>query len=229
MNRLKTSLHQTKLQLFVSLPENDARLAKAAIEEGADGLKVHMNVGHRASGTSFGALSEYRDTFREIRSLFHGPLGIVPGGSIEAILPDEIEELPELGIDFYSIYAWHLPSFLLKSGKLASTFAIDNRFDLRFLDAAKSFSMLEALETSIVPGEEYGSPLSFADLLKYRWLVENAGLPVIVPSQRKIVPQDIPALKDCGIQVLLVGAVAIGKHEDEIRRMVHVFRNAIDR
>lgn len=229
MNRFKTSLNQTKFQLFVSLPENDAGLAKAAIEEGADGLKVHMNVGHRASGTSFGALSEYRETFKEIRSLFHGPLGIVPGGSIEAILPDEIEELPELGIDFYSIYAWHLPSFLLKSGKLSSTFAIDNRFDLRFLEAAKSFSMLEALEASIVPGEEYGSPLSFADLLKYRWLVENAGLPVIVPSQRKIVPQDIPALKDCGIQVLLVGAVAIGKHEDEIRRMVHAFRNAIDR
>jgi hypothetical protein len=228
MNRLKTALNQSKLQLMVSLPFNDAALAKAAIEEGADGLKVHTNVDHRGSGTSFGALSEYKETFREIRSLFDGPLGIVPGGSFEAVIADEIEELPGIGIDFYSIYAWHLPTFLLKSGKLASTFAIDNRFDLRYLSAAKSFPVMEALEASIVPGDEYGSPLSFADLLKYRWLVENSGLPVIVPSQRKILPQDVPALKDCGIRVLLTGAVANGKKEDEIRRAVHAFRNAID-
>ncbi|KIL38935.1 hypothetical protein SD70_23050 [Gordoniibacillus kamchatkensis] len=227
MNRLKKSLQGGKLQLFVSLAANDAALARAALDEGADGLKVHMNVGHRASGNSFGPLADYRDTFREIRSLFDGPLGIVPGGSIEAIRPQEIDELPEIGIDFFSIYAWHMPSFLLKHGKLEATFAIDSGFDVRYVEAAKSFG-LEALEASIVPGQEYGTPLSFADLLKYRWLAEKSGLPVIVPSQRRIVPQDVAALKDCGIGALLIGAVATGKTADEIKRTVHAFRNAID-
>ncbi|WP_240353174.1 hypothetical protein [Cohnella algarum] len=78
MNRLRQSLQSGKLQLFVSLPANDAKLAEAAVREGADGLKVHLNVAHRASGNSFGSLESYKETFAQIRSLFRGPLGVVP-------------------------------------------------------------------------------------------------------------------------------------------------------
>jgi hypothetical protein len=227
MNRLRQALHEPKLQLFVSLPSNDLALAQAAIEEGADGLKVHINVDHRASGNSFGPLSEHAETFGQIRSLLNGPLGIVPGGSLAAINPQEIEQLLTLGIDFFSIYAWHMPTFLLNYPQLAPTFAIDHTFDARLLEAAKAFP-IQALEASVIPSEQYGTPLNFADLLRYRWLVQTADLPVIVPSQRKLVPGDVPALKDSGVRALLLGAVVIGKSVDEIRRAIHDFRNAID-
>ncbi|WP_248929256.1 hypothetical protein [Paenibacillus hamazuiensis] len=228
MNRFQQALTREKLQLFVSLPANDAGLAQAALAEGADGLKVHMNVGHRASGSHFGPLSGYLDVFAQIRSLFDGPLGIVPGGSLDSVKPEEIEALPGLGVDFTSIYAFHMPSFLLRYPKLSRTFAIDSGFDLRLLEGAGTFGV-EALEASVIPGDEYGTPLSFADLLKYRWLVQHSGLPVIVPSQRKIVPADVPALIDCGIRVLLIGAVVTGKDADGIRRAVAELRNEIDR
>ncbi|MFD0676543.1 MULTISPECIES: hypothetical protein [unclassified Paenibacillus] len=227
MNRLRQALHEPKLQLFVSLPSNDLNLAKAALQEGADGLKVHINVDHRASGNSFGPLSEYAETFRSIRSQFNGPLGIVPGGSLESINPQEIEQLGDLDVDFFSIYAWHMPAFLLHAPKLAATFAIDNQFDTRLLEAAKAFP-IEALEASVIPSSEYGTPLNFADLLRYRWLAQTANLPVIVPSQRKLVAADVPALKDSGVKALLLGAVVVGKSADEIQRAVHDFRNAID-
>ncbi|OXM16842.1 hypothetical protein [Paenibacillus herberti] len=228
MNRFKQSLTSDKLQLFVSLPANDPVLAQAALAEGADGLKVHINVEHRASGMTFGSLVDNQDAISGIRSLYDGPLGIVPGGSIESVNQEEIEALPELGVDFTSIYAFHMPSFLLRFPKLARTFAIDSSFDPRFLEGAASFGV-EALEASIIPGEEYGMPLSFADLLKYRWLVEHTKLPVIVPSQRKIVPADVPALINSGIRVLLIGAVVFGNDADGIRRAVAEMRNAIDR
>ncbi|TBL79575.1 hypothetical protein [Paenibacillus thalictri] len=228
MNRLRTALQNKRLSLFVSLYANDAKLARAALEEGADGLKVHMNVGHRASGNHFGPLAEYEMTFREIRSLYDGPLGIVPGGATEDIRQEEIDRLPGIGIDFYSIYAFHLPSFLLRSEQLARTFAVNDSFDLQLVRGAAPFGM-DALEASIVPGNEYGSQLTFADLLKYRYLVETSGLPVIVPSQRKIVPEDIPALYDSGVQAVLVGAIVTGKTEDGIRKAVSELRNAVDR
>lgn len=227
MNRLRQALHEPKLQLFVSLPSNDLELAEAAIQEGADGLKVHINVEHRASSNSFGPLSEYAETFGQIRSLLDGPLGIVPGGSLDSINPQEIEQLIELEIDFFSIYAWHMPTFLLNNSKLAPTFAIDNVFDVRLLEAAKAFNV-EALEASVIPSEQYGTSLTFADLLRYRWLAQNTDLPVIVPSQRRLVSGDVPALKDSGIRALLLGAVVVGKSPDDIRRAVHDFRNAID-
>ncbi|TVY07481.1 hypothetical protein [Paenibacillus cremeus] len=228
MNRLRSALQNKRFSLFVSLYANDAQLALAALEEGAEGLKVHMNVGHRASGNHFGPLAEYEMTFREIRALYDGPLGIVPGGSTDDIHPEEIEKLPGIGIDFYSIYAFHLPSFLLRSEQLARTFAVNDSFDLKLVQGAAPFG-IDALEASVVPGDEYGSKLTFADLLKYRYLVETSGVPVIVPSQRKIVPEDIPALYDSGVKAVLIGAMATGKTEDGIRRTVSELRNAIDR
>ncbi|MEK8126440.1 hypothetical protein WMW72_00770 [Paenibacillus filicis] len=228
MNRFQQSLTSDKLQLYVSLPANDPALAEAALAEGADGLKVHINVGHRASGNNFGPLSAYTDTMTHIRSLFDGPLGIVPGGSLDSVREEEIEALPALGVDFTSIYAFHMSSFLLRFPKLSRTFAIDSSFDLRLVEGAGAFGV-EALEASVVPGDEYGTSLTFADLLKYRWLVQHSGLPVIVPSQRKIGSADIPALIDSGIKVLLIGAVVTGKDADGIRRAVAELRNAIDR
>ncbi|WP_409175334.1 hypothetical protein [Brevibacillus fortis] len=227
MNRFRQALEEKPFLLMVSLPQNDETLARAAMEEGADGLKMHINVYHRASGNRFGPLAEYMDFLQKIRSQFAGPIGIVPGGSMEELNPEEIKQFDSLGIDFISIYGHHLPASLLKIEGVASTFAIDDQFDLNRLEAVKHFPMT-ALEASIIPGSEYGTRLTFADLLTYRYIVEKAGIPIIVPTQRKIVAEDIVALRETGVRVLLAGAMAIGRTEDEIRRSIHALRNAID-
>ncbi|WP_429842255.1 hypothetical protein [Brevibacillus sp. FIR094] len=227
MNRFRQALEEKPFLLMVSLPQNDESLARAAMEEGADGLKMHINVYHRASGNRFGPLAEYTDFLQTIRRQFAGPIGIVPGGSMEELNPEEIKQFDSLGIDFLSIYGHHLPASLLKNEGVASTFAIDDQFDLNRLDAVKHFPMT-ALEASIIPGSEYGTRLTFADLLTYRYIVEKAGIPIIVPTQRKIVAEDMKALRETGVRVLLAGAMAIGRNEDEIRRSIHALRNAID-
>ncbi|TQK45662.1 hypothetical protein FB479_11351 [Brevibacillus sp. AG162] len=228
MNRFQQALEEKPFLLMVSLPQNDETLARAAMEEGADGLKMHINVYHRASGNRFGPLAEYTDFLQTIRSQFAGPIGIVPGGSMEELNPEEIKQFDSLGIDFISIYGHHLPASLLKIGGVTSTFAIDDQFDLNRLEAVKHFPMT-ALEASIIPGSEYGTRLTFADLLTYRYIVEKAGIPIIVPTQRKIVAEDMEALRETGVRVLLAGAMAIGRTEDEIRRSIHALRNAIEK
>ncbi|MFC4599466.1 hypothetical protein [Cohnella hongkongensis] len=228
MARLNKALHARRLTLVVSLPANDVELARAALEAGADGLKVHMNVGHRASGNRFGPLAEYEAAFREIRAMFEGPLGIVPAGSVEEAKPDEIRRLAPLGFDFYSIYAQHLPSFMLDGTGLDRTFAVNEHSDLDLLSAASHYGMT-AVEASIVPGAEYGTPLSFADVLKYRHIVERAQVPVLLPSQRKLVPDDIRVLGETGIKAVMLGAIVVGTTEETIRRAVAGFRDAIDR
>ncbi|MBP2112648.1 hypothetical protein [Paenibacillus silagei] len=228
MGKLQQRLEQSGLSLIISLPANDVRLAKVALEEGADALKVHFNVGHRASGTHFGALDSYEDIFSEIRSTFDGPLGVVPSGSLEGVAEEEIRRLAPLGFDFYSIYAHHLPSFMLEDHGLDRTFAINDTYDLSQVQAGAQFG-ITALEASIVPGSEYGTALSFADLLKYRYLADHSGLPVLVPSQRKLVTGDVPSLQRAGVKAIMLGAVVTGKTEEELRRAVSSFRGAIDK
>ena len=85
------------------------------------------------------------------------------------------------------------------------------------------------VEASIMPGAEYGQPLCMRDLLRYRALVSATRLPVVVPTQRLIRPEEVCALGQTGVRGLMIGAVVTGRGEESIRKAVSAFRNAIDR
>ena len=55
-----------KFVLVVSLPSNNLELAKAALEGGADAVKVHCNVWHRASGHTFGTYEENKAFLKDL-------------------------------------------------------------------------------------------------------------------------------------------------------------------
>lgn len=224
---LKKILTENKLSLIVSLPENNPSLASAAIRAGADAIKMHVNVQHRASGNSFYATDAYREQFLEIREEFEGPIGIVPGGSFEDLIESELDQLIELGFNYYSIYAHHMPSWMLSLDQLEKTFAISNGYSSLFIGNVKHLG-ITAVEASIIPGEEYGTPLTFKDVLAYSSLVQKSDVPVLVPSQRNLKPSDILSLSKAGVKAVMLGAIVIGHTEESIEIAVSAFRNAID-
>ncbi|WP_413306350.1 hypothetical protein AA0X95_05585 [Bacillus sp. 1P10SD] len=224
---LKQLVEKNKLTLIVSLPENRLDLAKAAIDSGVDAIKLHVNVDHRASGNQFGSIHSYEEVFRSIRKEFSGPLGIVPGGSFEHIKRSEMDQLIDIGFNFYSVYAHHQPSWMIQLNHIEKTFAISNEYSFSQLDEVKHLGV-SALEASIVPGKEYGSPLTFKDVLAYNALVKRVDVPVLVPSQRKIEKFDIPLLYRTGIKAVMLGAIVVGNTEDSMKRAISSFREAID-
>jgi hypothetical protein len=224
---LKQMLTDNKMTLIVSLPENRFDLAKAAIHAGVDAVKLHVNVNHRASGNVFNSVESYDEIFRNIRDEFSGPLGIVPGGSFGDIRQSEMEQLMALGFNFYSIYAHDKPSWMLGLDKIEKTFAISSDYSLITIGNVKHLGVT-ALEASIIPGEEYGTPLTFKDVLTYNWLTQHVDVPVLVPSQRKLMPSDIPILAKAGIKAVMLGAIVIGYTEESIKNAIRTFRNAID-
>lgn len=205
---LKKMLYEKDFSLIVSLPSNDMEAARAAIAGGADALKVHLNVEHRASGNTFGSLKDNLAFFEQMVKEFNGPIGIVPGGSLENIHETELKELAKLGFDYYSVYMKHMPPFMLDL-ELEKTVAGDSSYSLDTLKAMHH-SAMDAFEASIIPGEEYGSALNFEDLLNYRSIADALDIPVIVPSQRKITALDMPHLKSTGVKALMIGAVVTG-------------------
>jgi hypothetical protein len=224
---LTEMIQKKKMTLIVSLPENRLDLAKAAIRAGVDAVKLHVNVEHRASGTRFGSVEAYKDVFRNIRNEFSGPLGIVPGGTFEDINQTEMKQLIDLGFTYYSIYAHHQPSWMLGLEKIEKTFAISSDYNIASIGKVQHLGV-SALEASIVRSEEYGTPLTFMDVLAYNRLVQNVDIPVLVPSQRKLVPSDIPILVRAGVKAVMLGAVVIGHTEASIQTQVQSFREKID-
>ena len=225
MNRFLTLLNAKRPALIMSLPKNDPALCRAAFEAGADAVKVHINVGHRASGTHFGSLAEEGKAFQEMLSAATGPMGLVPGASWEAAAHDA-GEASRMDFDFFSIYAHHMPVNLPK--RQAWMVACDGSYSLDEVAAMERMGA-GAVEASIIPGTEYGQPLCMRDLLKYASIAAHTSLPVVVPSQRCIRPEEINALAQTGVRGIMIGAVVTGHTEEGIRRMVEAFRNAIDR
>ena len=74
-------LTDNRFSVIAALPRNDLALAEAALEGGAQAVKVHCNVWHRASGNTFGTFAENRTFLRELIALCGDvPVGLVPGG-----------------------------------------------------------------------------------------------------------------------------------------------------
>lgn len=223
-----TNLFPKPLALWVSLPRNDAELARAAAEAGADVLKVHIAVGHQASGNVFGTLEEERPRLEAIiRAAGDKPVGLVTGGSPE-VAPRDLEELAKMGIAFADMYDIHMPAAwlggrapfpLMAAAQAGTPLAV-----LQDLAATG----IDMLEVSVIPPDGYGQPLTVADLALYRHVRRQVSLPLVIPSQRKITPEDIPALAATGVDAVMIGAVVTGETAESIYAATAAFREAID-
>ncbi|MDR1972162.1 MAG: hypothetical protein LBQ46_09590 [Treponema sp.] len=208
--RFKELIAKGKFTLVASLPANNLDLAKAALAGGAEALKVHLNLRHRASGNTLGDFKANRQFLEDLIKLAGGtPVGLVPGGEEAFITEEELAELENLGVDFFSSYAGHLPAFMMQSRRLSKMVAIDHGYTQNTLDAVRD-SEIDILEASIMAADQYGKPLRYDDLLTYSDIVKKTAKPVLIPTQKKILPSETAALFKAGCKALMIGAIVAG-------------------
>lgn len=222
------SFFPNRLALWVSVARNDAELVRAAVAAGADAIKVHIAVEHRASGNSFGTLAEERERLQAVVAAAAGrPVGLVAGSSPE-VAPQDLQAVADLGIAFVDMYAEDLPAAWLDRRQPVQIMAAVSARTPLALVADLAASGLDLVEASPLPAEAYGKPLVASDLALYRYIRRQVQVPVVVASQRRLVPADIPALAATGVDGVMIGAVVTGQTVDSISAATAAFRRAID-
>ncbi len=223
MNKLSGVLTKNKFLITVSLPKNDAALAVAAEESGADAIKVHTNVVHKASGTRFGTWEEEKTAIKQIIASVKCPVGLMPGAKL-TVSPEELKEAYELGIDFIDIYDFDMPAWMLRS-EPAKMVALGSDFSI---ERAKSLGTLGAdyIEASIVPSDFYRDPLTVRDLENYTALAAAVKQPVLVPSQKLLKPEHVEIFKKAGVKGIILGTISIGGTPESFREKLPRFINA---
>ena len=220
-------LLQRGSQLIMSLPANDADMARAATDGGADMLKVHIRVHHAASGTRFGTLAEERARLEKILDIFPGPVGIVAGAEEPATL-EEMGHLRRMGFDFFDLYASHMPAWMWRIVNFGKAVALDAQYTVHQAIALENLGA-DIIEAAIIPHDGYGKPLTVADLANYRDLHDTVDVPIIVPTQRAITPEEASLITgECGIQGLMIGAIVTGVTPKEIEQSVRRFKAALN-
>lgn len=230
MNQLLQQLQKHSFTLLASLPRNEVALAEAALRGGARGLKVHLNVHHAASGTQFGTFEQERDVLAQIVELakaHNASVGIVPGGAPFAN-EAEFAELANIGIDYFDAYAADAPAWTLKQKHLDKMLAAHHGASMEFVKSLQMLGM-QICEASILPHEQYGQPLRVLDVAAYQQICQTLETPVIVPTQKKILPSEMIVLRDAGVKALLIGAVVTGDQAESIEKATKEFAQEIDK
>jgi len=219
---------QQQFTLLVSLARNDAELARAAMRGGAHGVKVHINVEHFASGTKFGSLEEEHENLARIVEVVRekdGSIGIVPGGNPFAS-QDDFAQLSEMGVDYFDAYPADAPAWTLAQKDLDVMLAAFHGAEISTLQKLETLGMT-LCEASIMHHDDYGKDLSALDLARYAELAQNLKSPIIIPSQKKIVPRDVEALKATGARALLIGAIVTGRDADSVEAAARAFSKVL--
>lgn len=227
MNRLLGKLKSSKMCLIASIPQNNYELAKAAWEAGADAIKVHINVWHRASGNSFGSLEENREIFEKILKDSPVPVGIVAGDNA-FVAEKDIDEIIRMGFDFISLYGHHLPASLAVRKDISKFFAVNNTYGFDEIKVVANSSFIDILEMSICDPETYGDRLSARDLARYEYISHMNDVPTVLPTQHVVLASDVNTLYQCGISAVMLGAISFGKTKESIYQTLKEFRKEID-
>lgn len=226
MSRLLELHDQGRFLVLVSPPRNDPALVLAAFEGGADAAKVHLNVEHRASGTRFGTWAEEEATVRGMLAAGSGPLGIMPGAEV---LPgvEDFQAMRQAGLEFFDVYAHHMAPFMweLPMTRMIALGHGAAPAQARELEARG----MEILEASVVDPGCYGQPLDEADLEVYRQLRDATSRPILVPSQKALVPGDLARLRGVGVDAVLLGILALGDTAASFRERLPAFVEAAAR
>lgn len=218
------------MALIASLPANDPDLARAALEGGADVIKVHINLEHRASHTHFGSLAEERPALEVITRLAAGrPCGIVPGNDPTRLDAEELRALPELGFDFLSLYLRDAPAGLLPpSTVLERMLALSSEDALELAGGLDRVDM-QVCELSIMAKETYGQPLTALDLARFALVRARTRLPLVAPTQHFFTPAALADLAGAGVEAVMLGAIVAGKTPATWREQFSLFRREAER
>ena len=228
MNKLLDRLNNNKMCLIASIPENNYDIAKAAWEAGADAVKVHINVWHRASNNTFGTLEDNFEVFSKILKDCPVPVGIVVGEDA-FVAEDNVDKAIEMGFDFISLYGHHTPASLAYRKDITNFFAVNSTYTLDEINAVSNSSFADILEMSICLPETYGERLNAKDLVRYEYISKHSAIPTVVPTQHNVLPTDVKALYKCGVKAVMVGAISMGKEIETISKTLKEFRKEIDK
>lgn len=226
MTEIADIFAENNMTLILSLPVNDPALARAAVVGGADMVKTHIHLKHQASGTGFGSLEEERQALLSILETVDIPVGLVIGAA-ETADEMEMDEVESMGFAYIDAYAHHLPAWMMARSRLPHMVAVEERY----IDLIPQFENLgmDMVEAAVVPHQEYGLPLNLYDLGVYGYICEITDLPVIVPTQKAIRPDEVTMLADAGISALMIGAIVTGSTPDSIEKVTAEYRQAIDK
>ncbi len=143
------------------------------------------------------------------------------------VSPDELPELSGMGFAFLDAFVHVLPAFLFDVG-VPIIPALPHSIDPRYLRLVRDLPG-QWVEAAIVDPRGYGLPPAPEDFAALRIVGTETRKQLIVPTQRRILPPDLPRYFEIpGMTALTIGAIVTGADPLSLGRATAAFRAAMD-
>jgi hypothetical protein len=202
MSKLLKLLKDKKLTLIVELPENRVELAQEAEREGADALLVRQDYAPE-----------------EVLGAVKIPVG-VDLSHLEKLSDKEIKSYEKF--DFINFHFEVLP-VLAKQKRSGRIIALNEHYTLDRLIGLENLGA-QAVDAAIVPISQAARELVVGDLQNYIAIAISSNLPVIIPTQRKVLPSEVAIIADTGAKGLLLTHNVLGENLKKLKE----YRAAVD-
>jgi len=223
-DKVSQVIKKKKFLIIGSPSTNDYSTVKAFLDGGINIIKLHLNMIHPVSKEKIYSYEKEKEKILKLVIDYPYVLwGLVPGNLLTN--RQEFEEIDyselEVFFDFIDLfYHSFTPHYL--NCNLDKMVAIDRVLEKEQLEIFNKFKIF-GIEASIVGKENYGLPLTLEDLLNYKSLVEKTDIPVFIPTQKKILPSDLPTLYSIGAKGLVLGQISTSFDVEQIKKTVDKF------
>ncbi len=203
----KETLNSGKELLIVSLPVNSYEFAYEAVKNGADAVKLHVNVKHRVTKITHSSWKEIKTEALKIANELNVPVGIVPG-DCNFTTKDDMQDMVRSGISFFDAYIEDIHLWM-NDIEMSKMFALNYGWDEKHL-AHLEEEGADCIEMSIINPSDYGKRINVRDIMDYKEILKKTELPAFIPSQKNIYPEEVKQLLATGIRGLILGAIVTG-------------------
>lgn len=223
-DKVSQVIKKKKFLIIGSPATNDYSTVKAFLDGGVKIIKLHLNMTHPVSKEKIYSYEKEKEKILKLVIDYTDVLwGLVPGNLLANRQEFEEIEYSELEafFDFIDLfYHSFTPHYL--NCNLDKMVAIDKVLEKEQLEIFNKFKIF-GIEASIVSKENYGLPLTLEDLINYKSLIEKTDIPVFIPTQKKILPSDIPTIYSIGAKGLVLGQISTSFDVEQIKKTVDKF------
>lgn len=226
MGKLLSQIYQGRFILIASPAANSLELALVAQEAGADAIETHLNHETSQGGGAFGSIDLEEQPLKDITSSLTIPVGVSIGGS-KPLQEEEWERILSLNFDFVNMLAHHMPAFVASDERISKIVGIGPGYVLEQVKTISDSQGVSALEAAVVPSQAFGLPLNVLDVATLEIVTRLSAKPVLVPTQKKIKPAEIPIIRKVGCKGLNLTTIVTGDTPTSVATTLKEFIAAV--
>lgn len=190
---------RASVPVLAILPHNNAEYAVAAETAGADAMLIGIDKTESTFPGLFGSFDLQEDSISSIISSSSIPVGISIGDS-RPLTRDNWERIVAKRFSFVNMYAHHMPPFVLDDQRMQKLVTIGPGYMVEQIRNLSEMEGVYTLEAAIVSPQGMNHIFSVLDLATLRMIARLSTKPVLLRTQKRVEPEDVPIVTSAGLK-----------------------------